>query len=208
MQLSTLAIYATAALIGGLIPGPTTLLALANGVSGNWRVVLVGMAGAALSDLAIVAAVGAGLGALLMASATLFATVKWVGVLYLVWLAVQLWRSHPKDLSQVRIKADLSARRVFLRSFGVTLTNPKILLFLSAFLPQFVNTSQPLVPQYATLAVVFALVDIVVMTLYATGGVQAARLMTARGLKRLNRVCAVVMFSLAGGLALYRKTGN
>jgi homoserine/homoserine lactone efflux protein len=207
MQLSTLAIYATAALIGGLIPGPTTLLALANGVSGNWRVVLVGMAGAALSDLAIVAAVGAGLGALLMASATLFATVKWVGVLYLVWLAVQLWRSHPKDLSQVRIKADLSARRVFLRSFGVTLTNPKI-LFLSAFLPQFVNTSEALVPQYATLAVVFALVDIVVMTLYATGGVQAARLMTARGLKRLNRVCAVVMFSLAGGLALYRKSGN
>lgn len=208
MQLSTLAIYATAALIGGLIPGPTTLLALANGISGNWRVVLVGMCGAALSDMLVVAAVGAGLGALLMASATWFAAVKWVGVAYLVWLAIQLWRSHPRDLSQVRVQSDLGARRVFLRSFGVALTNPKILLFFSAFLPQFVDTSMPLAPQYAVLAVVSAAVDIGVMTLYATGGVQAARLMTARGLKRLNRTCAVVMFSLAGGLALYRKTGH
>lgn len=206
MPLSTLAIFATAALIGGLIPGPTTLLA--NGISGNWRVVIVGMCGAALSDMLVVAAVGAGLGALLMASASLFATVKWVGVAYLVWLAVQLWCHHPQDLSQVRIKSDLSARRVFLRSFGVALTNPKILLFFSAFLPQFVDTSMPLAPQYAVLAVVSAAVDIVVMTLYATGGVQAARLMTARGLRRLNRVCAVVMLTLAGGLALYRKGGN
>jgi threonine/homoserine/homoserine lactone efflux protein len=208
MQHATLAIYATAALIGGLIPGPNTLLALANGVSGNWRVVLVGMCGAALSDVIVVAAVGAGLGALLMASASLFATIKWIGVAYLVWLAIQLWRAEPQDLSRVRIKSDLSARRVFLRSFGVALTNPKILLFFSAFLPQFVDTSMPLAPQYAVLAIVSAAIDIVVMTLYATGGVQAARLMTARGLRRLNRVCAVVMFSLAGGLALYRKSGS
>ncbi|AJP58697.1 lysine transporter LysE [Pandoraea vervacti] len=208
MQHATLAIYATAALIGGLIPGPNTLLALANGVSGNWRVVFVGMCGAALSDVIVVAAVGAGLGALLMASASLFATIKWIGVAYLVWLAIQLWRAQPQDLSRVRVKSDLSARRVFLRSFGVALTNPKILLFFSAFLPQFVDTSMPLAPQYAVLAVVSAAIDIVVMTLYATGGVQAARLMTARGLKRLNRVCAVVMFSLAGGLALYRKSGS
>ncbi|VVE66938.1 lysine transporter LysE [Pandoraea captiosa] len=208
MQHATLAIYATAALIGGLIPGPNTLLALANGVSGNWRVVLVGMCGAALSDVIVVAAVGAGLGALLMASASLFATIKWIGVAYLVWLAIQLWRAEPQDLSRVRIRSDLSARRVFLRSFGVALTNPKILLFFSAFLPQFVDTSMPLAPQYAVLAIVSAAIDIVVMTLYATGGVQAARLMTARGLRRLNRVCAVVMFTLAGGLALYRKSGS
>ncbi|MDW3683206.1 LysE family translocator [Cupriavidus sp. CV2] len=198
----------TAALAGALIPGPTSLLALANGISGNWRVVLAGMFGAAISDVIVIAAVGAGLGALLAASATLFLIVKSVGVLYLGWLALQLWKNQPVGLEKALAAAEPRVARVFLRSFGVALTNPKVLLFFSAFLPQFVDISAPLAQQYAILAIASAGIDIGVMALYATGGVHAARLLTSTGLRRLNRTCAVIMASLAGFLALYRRAGN
>lgn len=200
--------YMTAALAGALIPGPTTLLALSNGISGNWRVVWAGMCGAALSDVMVIAAVGIGLGALLAASATLFLIVKSVGVVYLGWLAYQLWTSQPFVPKQDQIATAPSPTRGFVRSFGVALTNPKILLFFSAFLPQFVDTAAPLGPQYAILAIASASVDVAVMALYATGGVHAARLLTATGLRRLNRTCAVIMASLAGFLALYRRAGS
>lgn len=208
MHASTLAMYMTAALAGALIPGPTSLLALANGISGNWRVVLAGMCGAAISDLIVIAAVGIGLGALLAASASLFLIIKSIGVLYLGWLALQLWKSQPLGVDKVQAAIEPGAARVFFRSFGVALTNPKVLLFFSAFLPQFVDTSAPLAPQYAILAIASAGIDVVVMTLYATGGVHAARLLTATGLRRLNRTCALIMASLAGFLALYRRAGS
>ena len=208
MNASTLAMYMTAALAGALIPGPTSLLALANGISGNWRIVLAGMCGAAISDVIVIAAVGIGLGALLAASATLFLIVKSVGVLYLGWLALQLWKSQPFGFEKTQAAAELRASRVFFRSFGVALTNPKVLLFFSAFLPQFVDTSAPVVPQYAILAIASAGIDIGVMALYATGGVHAARLLTAGGLRRLNQTCAVIMASLAGFLALCRRAGS
>ncbi|RQS62938.1 LysE family translocator [Burkholderia sp. Bp8963] len=207
MHISTLAMYMTAALAGALIPGPTSLLALANGISGNWRVVIAGMFGAAISDIIVIATVGLGLGALLAASATLFLIVKSVGVLYLGWLAFQLWRSQPAGLTTAPAAAEPRIARVFLRSFGVALTNPKILLFFSAFLPQFVDTSAPLGPQYAILAIASAGIDVGVMVLYATGGVHAARLLTSSGLRRLNRTCAVIMASLAAFLAFYRRAG-
>ena len=143
MHASTLVMYMTAALAGALIPGPTSLLALANGISGNWRVVLAGMCGAAISDVLVIAAVGIGLGALLAASATLFLIVKSVGVIYLAWLALQLWKSRPLGLETTQAATEPRPSRVFFRSFGVALTNPKVLLFFSAFLPQFVDTSDP-----------------------------------------------------------------
>jgi len=205
MTFSTILLYAIACLAVTITPGPTMLLALSNGTSRRWRVVAMGILGAALSDLLLIGAVSVGLGALLAASETIFSVVKWVGVLYLAWLAIQLWRTQPTGLSINSGNASPSARRAFIRSLLVALSNPKGLLFFSAFLPQFVNTSKPQVPQYLLLALLTAAMDIVVMAGYASGGAQAARLLTAQGLHRLNRACASVLLSLAAFLALYRR---
>nr|WP_315594489.1 LysE family translocator [uncultured Cupriavidus sp.] len=205
METKTAILYATACFAGALIPGPTSLLALTNGASRNWKVVVAGMFGAALSDLLIVSAVGFGLGALLATSATLFSTVKWIGVVVLAWLAVQMWRSSPTAFASVEENPNMPMSRVFFRSFGVTLSNPKLLLFFSAFLPQFIDPSQPVTVQYMILGLVSAGVDVVVMALYALGGAQVARVMTERGITRLNRSYAAVMFTLSAGLAMYRR---
>ncbi|MBI6907069.1 LysE family translocator [Pseudomonas palleroniana] len=206
MNASILLLYTSSCLIGALIPGPTSLLAMSNGATGNIRRVAVGMAGAALSDVLVITAVGVGLGAMLLASQDLFLAMKWIGVCYLAWLGIQLWRSHPAALNNSRADSGAGAGEVFWRSFSVAMTNPKVLLFFTAFLPQFIDPSQPTLPQYAALAVISAGVDVAVMALYAAGGGQAAKILTQTGMRRLNQCCGAAMLSLAGFLALYRRT--
>ena len=207
MSQSTLTLYVFACLAVFVTPGPTTLLALANGAKNDWRIAAMGILGASLSDLVLIAAVAVGLGAVLAASEVMFSLVKWLGVAYLVWLGVQLWRSIPEAATSRSVSADVSPSAAFVRSLGVALSNPKGLLFFSAFLPQFIDTSQPQAMQYLVLAVVSAALDAAVMVCYAAGGSQAAKLLTANGLRHLNRSCAAAMFSLAAFLALYRRTG-
>ncbi len=211
MSTATLLLYCAACFSVTVLPGPTMLLALSNGTSGRLRIVAAGIAGAALSDLLLIGAVALGLGATLMASEALFQWVKWIGVVYLCWLSIQLWRSRPSSLQVVGYADDAPARfavvRAFRRSLVVALSNPKGLLFFSAFLPQFIATSQPQAPQYVLLALTTAAIDVVVMALYATGGVQAARCLSLVALRRLNRTCASVLGSFTCLLAAYER-GN
>ncbi|WP_316674825.1 LysE family translocator [uncultured Tolumonas sp.] len=205
MTFSTICLYLAACFAVTIIPGPTMLLALANGTARNWRIAGMGMLGAALSDLILIGAVAIGLGAVLAASELFFSIIKWVGVVYLLWLAIQLWRHKPTSLGANINNPSSSAIKAFRRSLLVALSNPKGLLFFSAFLPQFINTSEPQTIQYITLAILTATLDITIMACYASGGAQAARLLTAKGLTKLNRACASSLISLAVFLALYKK---
>jgi homoserine/homoserine lactone efflux protein len=206
MTLTTICLYTVTCFAVTVTPGPTMLLALANGTSRSWQIAGMGILGAALSDLLLIGAVSVGLGALLATSEAIFSTVKWAGVLYLVWLAVQLWLNHPAELKTNIGTSSATATKAFSRSLLVSLSNPKGLLFFSAFLPQFINTAEPQAVQYLVLALLTAALDIVVMACYATGGAQAARFLTVKGLRLLNRACASALLSLALFLALYRRS--
>jgi homoserine/homoserine lactone efflux protein len=208
MTLATILLYTITCFAVTVTPGPTMLLALANGISRSRRVAGMGILGAALSDLLLIGAVSVGLGAVLATSEAIFSAVKWIGVLYLVWLAVQLWRSQPAALTTNIGNSSSTAARAFSRSLFVSLSNPKGLLFFSAFLPQFIDIAKPQASQYLSLALLTAAIDIVVMACYAAGGAQAARFLTIKGLIRLNRACASALLSLAVFLALYRRSNT
>jgi threonine/homoserine/homoserine lactone efflux protein len=203
----TLLIFSVVAFIGIATPGPTVLLALSNGSRFGVRASLPGLLGAVLSDFILISAVAVGLGALLAASEFWFSVVKWVGVLYLAYLGVRLLRSRgtfavPSDSTSSQAN---TTRAIFLRSLLVAVTNPKGYLFFSAFLPQFIVASEPQLPQYVALAVTFASIDFVVMLAYASAGAQAIRLLRARGVLWLDRLCGGALLALAGALALYRR---
>jgi threonine/homoserine/homoserine lactone efflux protein len=202
----TLLIFSAVAFIGIATPGPTVLLALTNGSRYGVRASLPGMVGAVLSDFVLISAVAVGLGALLAASEFWFSVVKWVGVVYLAYLGIRLLRSKGAAVIPDEANAErASSRAIFLRSFLVAVTNPKGYLFFSAFLPQFVTPTEPQLPQYAALAVTFAAIDFTVMFAYASAGAQAIRLLRARGVLWMERVCGGALLALAGGLALYRR---
>lgn len=203
----TLFVFAIVAFIGIATPGPTVLLALSNGSRFGVRASLPGLVGAVLSDFVLIAAVAAGLGALLAASEFWFSVVKWVGVVYLSYLGIRMLRSKgtltvPSGDSG---RTQMSAREIFVRSFLVAVTNPKGYLFFSAFLPQFIVVSEPQLPQYAALAVTFAAIDVIVMLGYASAGAQAIRFLRASGVLWLDRICGGALLALAGSLALFRK---
>ncbi|MDG9883872.1 LysE family translocator [Pseudomonas sp. GD04058] len=205
MDASTLLLYIIAASAVMITPGPAMLLALNNGASHGMRVAGFGMAGAMLSDLILIAAVGCGLGALLQASEQLFSLVKWIGAAYLLYLAVVLWRAPVRALGVSGAAAAVSGRSTFVRALIVGLSNPKGLLFFSAFLPQFIRPEQPVLQQYLVLAVITASLDCLMMVVYALGGRHAVRAFSARVMQWINRGCAGMLAVLAVGLSLYRR---
>ncbi|MDD0976630.1 LysE family translocator [Pseudomonas fontis] len=205
MDASTFLLYVIAASAVMITPGPAMLLALNNGASHGMRVAGFGMAGAMVSDLILIAAVGCGLGALLQASEQLFSLVKWVGAAYLLYLAWVLWRAPTQALATTHSSAAVTGRSSFLRALLVGLSNPKGLLFLSAFLPQFIRPDQPVAQQYVILAVTTAVLDCVMMMIYALGGRHAMRSFSARVMQWVNRSCAGMLAVLALGLSLYRR---
>lgn len=212
MSLDTLLLYAVASLALALIPGPTMLLALSNGIEGGMRRASWGIAGASLGSITLIAVVALGLGSLLAASEWLFNAIRIAGVAYLVWLGVKLWRSEATDLgtalaSRSPHEVRPHGRIALLRSLAVALSNPKTVLFFAAFLPQFVDIAKPQGPQYLLLGAVFVVLDTCVMLAYAGAGTQAVRFLSQRGVKALNRGCAAGMWLLAATLAVWRRPG-
>jgi threonine/homoserine/homoserine lactone efflux protein len=208
---STLVAFAIVAFIGIATPGPTVLLALSNGSRFGVRRAIAGMCGALLSDFVLIGAAALGLGALLAASEFWFSIVKWIGVAYLAFLGVALLRSGGSvatALDKVSKAAQMSARAMFVRCFLVAATNPKGYLFFSAFLPQFIDPASPQIPQYFTLACVFAAIDFAVMLGYAGFGAQAAKFLRSSAAVWLDRICGGVLLALAGTMALYRRASN
>lgn len=207
-DLQTLLMFATASLALAVIPGPTMLLALSNGMAGGLRRAVWGMGGATLGSALVIAVVAVGLGSLLATSATLFEGLRAVGVIYLLWLAVQLWRSPPLDVRDALAHVpgrQAQGRAAFVRSLLVALSNPKALLFFAAFLPQFIDPAQAMARQYAVLGALFVAIDALVMVAYAVAGRQAVRWLSGDGLRWLHRGCAAGMGLLALLLAGYRR---
>lgn len=137
-----------------VIPGPTILLVLSYALTQGKRVA-VGMAlGVALGDFIAMTASLLGLGALVLASSTLFMALKWIGAAYLVYLGVKLLRAGPAqiDLTDPDPKP---VRAIFTHAAVVTATNPKSIAFFVAFVPQFIRPDTALAPQFAVLIATF-----------------------------------------------------
>lgn len=137
-----------------LIPGPTVLLVLSYALSQGKRVAIASASGVALGDFIAMSLSLAGLGALVLASATLFTVLKWVGAAYLIWLGIKLLRSAP-SAALPDTGTEIDARSVFSHAALVTALNPKSIAFFIAFVPQFITPTAPLLPQFAVLITTF-----------------------------------------------------
>lgn len=176
-----------------LIPGPTVLLVLSYALSKGRSVAVASAAGVASGDFIAMSLSLAGLGALVAASATLFTILKWVGAAYLIWLGVKLIRSAPsKGLSLPA--TEVTARGVFAHNLAVTALNPKSIAFFIAFVPQFVATDAPLLPQFAILVTTF-------VTL-ATLNALAYALAADRLRQMISRPSVLTGLTRAGGATL------
>lgn len=138
-----------------MIPGPTIVLVLTYALTQGRKVDVASAAGVAVGDLIAMTASLAGLGALVLASATLFAVIKWIGAVYLVWMGIGMIRAAGSVKVATAQTPVLPARRIFKNAAMVTALNPKSIVFFIAFVPQFIQPHAPLIPQFAFLIATF-----------------------------------------------------
>lgn len=178
-----------------MIPGPTILLVMSYALSQGRRVAVSSAAGVALGDAIAMSASLAGLGALVLASASLFTVLKWIGAAYLVWMGWKLWRSASSmTLEEVTAGETVSAGSVFTHAAIVTALNPKSIVFFIAFVPQFIDPASALPPQFAILIATFVTLATANALIYA--------LLAARLRDGLRRPSVLRMMGRAGGAAL------
>lgn len=200
MSAEVLTAFIATCIVLGLTPGPNMSLILASTLTSGRRAGLLTVAGTTSGLALLVAAATAGMTSLMVFMAEWFDVIRWIGALYLVYLgARQLWlfrQRRAPDAPPPRPKG----ANLYLEGLLVSLSNPKVLLFLGAFLPQFVDPVGNAVVQLSLLAVLFiavlAAVDIgsTLIVARARASIDAARL------RLLDGLAGVLL--LLGGLAL------
>ncbi len=134
----TLMAFVPAALALNLTPGADMMFCLGQGLRGGPRAAIEADCGIAVGAMIHVLIAGIGLGALVATSPWLFDLIRWVGVAYLLWLAAGTLRGG----FQVSNAHSVAPNYAFRQGLIVNLTNPKVILFVLAFIPQFVDPAQ------------------------------------------------------------------
>jgi homoserine/homoserine lactone efflux protein len=199
MDLNTWLIYLVAAIGLSLSPGPNGLLALTHGALHGRRKALYTIFGGAFGFIAVVALSMFGIGALLKTSLVWLTVMKWVGGAYLVWLGIQVWRSPPIGID-IPVSAEPRAGwSLFKQGALSALTNPKALLFFTAFLPQFIDPARSLFVQFVIMAGTFAALEIAAEVFIASMAQRISPWLRRVG-RRFNQACGGVFVTI--GLAL------
>jgi len=190
--------FVVASLILLAIPGPTVMLVISYALSGGRATGWSTVPGVALGDLTAMTAALAGAGSLMATSATLFTLFKLAGALYLIWLAIKLWRAPSEFADTPDQRTRESPGKIFRNAFIVTALNPKGMVFFIAFVPQFVAAGKPLGPQFALLIITFVLLAAINVTLWVLlAGQLRAQFRKPSRLNLVNRVGAGFLLGAA-----------
>jgi threonine/homoserine/homoserine lactone efflux protein len=153
MSFQSWLLYLSFVFVATATPGPAVFFIMNKSGLFGWKKASFSALGniTGLFVLGLIAVTG--LGAVLKASETLFTLVRYTGAAYLVYLGVMQILQQPgraPDESRNRLREE-SGLRIFLQAFGVAVSNPKAIVFLTALFPQFIAIDKALVPQFTAL---------------------------------------------------------
>ncbi|WP_114970130.1 LysE family transporter [Rhodoferax ferrireducens] len=208
MELSTWLAFFAASWAISISPGAGAIAAMSAGLNHGFRRGYVTSFGLILGIWTQVIVVGLGLGALVAASSMAFLVVKWLGVAYLVWLGIQQWRAPATPLAAKTEEGAVvvTRRSMILRAWMINAVNPKGTIFLLAVVPQFMNLSQPLVPQYLIIAATLAFTDLVVMAGYtALASRVLGALKSPAHVRAMNRTFGGLFVAAGSLLAMFKR---
>lgn len=197
--------YIAACLLFSLVPGPSVTVVVANSLAGGTRAGLLTILGTEISMLSMVTVVALGLNMVMELVSEAFLIIKLVGAAYLVWIGWKMFTTSGQlalDGSAPR----LSAGRYIWQGAVINWSNPKTLLFLGAFLPQFVDMSRPAFWQIMTLGLIVMAVATLTDAMYAVLAGRARLALTAARVRMMSRVSGLIL--MAGGvwLALQKRS--
>jgi homoserine/homoserine lactone efflux protein len=200
MSLDRLALFIIAELVFSLTPGPTVMMISAYGFRGGFREALAAICGTQTGNAIWYVASVAGLGALVTAWPLAFTVLRLAGAAYLIWLGISEIRAsvRPADASAPRL-----TRGPYVQALLTQLGNPKALLFFAALLPQFLDTTRPLMPQYALMFVIIFVGESIILSGYGWLAAAGGRAASSHAVWR-ERISGVVLIGLGVMFALAR----
>jgi threonine/homoserine/homoserine lactone efflux protein len=201
-ELETLALFALAALILVVVPGPAVVYILTRSVSQGRGAGVISALGVNVGSTVHVAAAVAGLSVILAQSVVAFNAIKWAGVLYLAWIGIRTLRTS-NEISIAPQGSTVGLRRMFVQGILVNVLNPKVAVFFLAFLPQFVSPQTPS-PALETfiLGMTLVLIGTVSDVVYALVGGGVGELFRTRpAFARRTRIGAGVTYLTLAGVA-------
>jgi len=161
--------FILACIVLAITPGPAMALLIANSTRHGRHAGLQTVLGNGFGLCILVGAATLGLTSIMAFVAEWFDVIRWIGAAYLVWLGLtrlrEAWRM--RDAAMLPAAPASGRKRWFWQGLAVALSNPKVLLFLGAFFPQFINPAAAIVPQLALLAVTFVTVIMLMDALMA-----------------------------------------
>ena len=191
-----------------LIPGPSVLFTVGRALSLGRRGALLTVVGNSMGVYVQVIFVALGLGALVSRSASAYTAVKVVGALYLIWLGVQAIR-HRRSWADSRpeVGAPRGSWSVLRQGLVVGVTNPKMIVFLTAALPQFTDDGIPVAPQILALGGIVVAIALLCDSMWALAAGTArewfarspARIRTMSGAGGAAMIGLGATFLVAGG---------
>lgn len=207
MTLHTWFAFFIACWVISLSPGAGAIASMSSGLSFGFRRGYWNAIGLQLALLLQIGIVAAGVGAVLAASEIAFSLIKWFGVGYLLYLGWKQWTAPSGELAAETV----DPRRgrpiaLVLRGFVVNASNPKAIVFILAVLPQFLDASRALLPQYLIMATTMIAVDLIVMAGYTGLAARVLRRLREPGQMRLlNRIFGGLFGAAAALLASIRQ---
>lgn len=198
---ASLGLYVAASLALLLVPGPSVLYVVALSLRQGRAAGMASVVGVGSGAFVHFVAAAAGLSAVLATSQVAFAVVKWVGAAYLVWLGIRTWRDRdgdalrPEEGAPRRSLACIAGQGVL-----VTVTNPKMALFVLAFVPQFLDPARgPVAAQALALGAIFVGMAAATDSAYALSAGWLGDLMRRRaGAERAQRLVTGAVYVLLG----------
>lgn len=205
--LELLLAFAVATAAFAYFPGPALLYTAAQTLARGRRAGLMAAFGIHVGCYVHVLAATLGLSAIFRHVPELYAALKIVGALYLVWLGIAMMRRKAGDATQPAV-APKSARRAFVESMIVEVLNPKAAIFFVAFLPQFVDPAAA-VPVWLQFLILGTIVNFVfssadIMTVFAASVVMRRLRASAPGQRIVRYVGGSILIGLGAKLAVDR----
>jgi threonine/homoserine/homoserine lactone efflux protein len=194
-------------LLLGITPGPDNVFVLMQSATNGRRAGMLVVLGLCGGLVVHTTAIALGLAAVFAASETAFVLLKFAGAAYLAYLAWQAFRAPVSDSSGATAPA-LPPQQLLLRGVIMNLTNPKVVFFFLAFLPQFVDPARGAVAlQLGQLGAIFIVATLLtfgaVSYFAATAGQKLRR--SAKAQQWMNRAASTVFAGLALRLALAQR---
>ncbi len=181
-------------------PGPAILLCINNGLQHGIRPSAVAVLGNVVAFQILIFLSAIGVGAVLTTSIEFYNLLKILGAIYLIYLGIKAWLSPVKTIAQQTIKK--SSSHLFRQAFLLTSTNPKALVYVTALLPQFIDTQQSLVDQMITLTLSIGVTQYAVFMAYVILAHKAGNWLRNEQTRSLfNRITGVTFIGFGFALA-------